>query len=67
MKVWSVSMGENHRGVFRSKLFFNFEDAKKLADEWITHSNFKTWRWEPDGTSAFGGCDYIEIELVEIH
>jgi hypothetical protein len=41
--------------------------AEYSDHEWITHSNFKTWRWEPDGTSAVGGADYIEIELVEIH
>ena len=64
MKVWELSMGENYEGIYQSELFFHFEDAKKMADEWISGSTFK-WRWEDD-TSASGGCDWISIQQVEV-
>jgi hypothetical protein len=64
MKVWELSLGEDYRGVYKSELFFHFEDAKKMADEWISGSTYN-WRWEDD-TSASGGCDWISIQQVEV-
>ena len=64
MKVWELSLGEDYRGTYKSALFFHFEDAKKMADEWISGSIFK-WRWEDD-TNASGGCDWISIQQLEV-
>jgi hypothetical protein len=64
MKVWELSFGESGNGTLASELFFDFKDAKKMADEWISGSTSK-WRWEDD-TSASGGCDWISIQQVEV-
>ena len=67
MKIWELSFGESGSGTLARELFFHFEDAKKMATEWITKSTL-SWHWDNDSNaSANANWDArISIEQIEV-